>query len=117
MDISEKIKVMQAYIDGSDIESRDKLGLMWAWVDAPCWNWDANEYRIKKYLPIVGRRYKCGNSIRRILAIDDGDLIYKVEGVRDVLHFRWDQVSSSARSLFNKDRLMSTDPFNKSIKY
>ena len=42
------IKVMQAYIDGADIQFYNEH--IYAWVDcpAPIWAWDDNEYRIKE---------------------------------------------------------------------
>lgn len=43
----EAIKVMQAYVDGGDIEMSDKL-LVWQEVFEPFWNWFVADYRIKR---------------------------------------------------------------------
>lgn len=42
----EAIRVMQAYVDGKEVEY--KWGLMdWNSIDKPEWNWSAYDYRIK----------------------------------------------------------------------
>lgn len=52
MNTQQKIAVMQAFVDGKAIESRDKRlsgTAMWAlWVpgDEPNWNWEQLEYRV-----------------------------------------------------------------------
>lgn len=47
----EKIKIMQAYVDGKDIECRliDRVDHEWVHVTTsyPLWNWPCREYRIK----------------------------------------------------------------------
>jgi len=40
---SEAITVMQAYVDGAEIE----IGPEWATVKEPTWTWTYSEYRIK----------------------------------------------------------------------
>jgi hypothetical protein len=40
------IEVMQAYLDGEDIEIRLPQG-NWIQVYGPSWNWDNNDYRVK----------------------------------------------------------------------
>lgn len=49
MTIAEKIKIMQAAIDGAEIEYMKLLpaGGSWYGNSAPAWNWGAYEYRIK----------------------------------------------------------------------
>ena len=41
----EAIRVMQAFVDGKDVES--KYNGEWATIYVPRWNWDNTEYRIK----------------------------------------------------------------------
>lgn len=45
--LEEKIKVMQAYKDGKQIEFKSNIC---DWTDAPfpCWNWTIYDYRIKE---------------------------------------------------------------------
>jgi hypothetical protein len=42
----EAIRVMQAYVDGKEVEISSLLG-KWERATAPWWNWDDREYRIK----------------------------------------------------------------------
>lgn len=53
---AECIKVMQAYLDGKQIEFKDCMG-RWCEVNNPLWNWDSErDYRIKpepKYRPFA----------------------------------------------------------------
>lgn len=44
----EKIKVMQAYLDGKEIECRNKGLITWIYIKEPFWNWDAYEYRVRQ---------------------------------------------------------------------
>lgn len=50
MTTEEMIKVMQAYANGSEIESRKKepLGFPWVWCHTPIWDWSLFSYRIKQ---------------------------------------------------------------------
>ena len=50
----EAIRVMQAYLDGKEVQyrikkcdSRSVLKPDWCDIDAPCWDFDGYEYRIK----------------------------------------------------------------------
>lgn len=51
---AERIKIMQAFVDGKQIEFKDSMG-RWCEAKNPLWNWDSEEkYRIKpesKYRP------------------------------------------------------------------
>ena len=50
--IQEKIAVMQAYVDGKEIETFD--GKVWHHVNIPFWNWNDVDYRVKEepeYVP------------------------------------------------------------------
>lgn len=48
MTTEDKIKVMQAYIDGKEIQCRSILGGEWGdAIDELRWNWDSTDYRIK----------------------------------------------------------------------
>jgi len=49
MSLEDKIKVMQAFADGKTIESkRDFCQLNWVVNLSPRWNWEVEQYRIKK---------------------------------------------------------------------
>jgi hypothetical protein len=48
MNITEQIKVMQAFKDGAEIEARGRTGTRWAKASTPSWNWHCTEYRIKE---------------------------------------------------------------------
>ena len=41
----EAIRVMQAFVDGKEVELW--YGGKWSLVDVPTWNWDDTQYRIK----------------------------------------------------------------------
>lgn len=43
----EQIKVMQAYVDGKEIEFLDSGG-KWCKTSNPAWDWCASDYRIVK---------------------------------------------------------------------
>lgn len=53
---AERIKIMQAFVDGKQIEFKDCMG-RWCEVKNPLWNWDSErKYRIKpepKYRPFA----------------------------------------------------------------
>ena len=42
----EAIRVMQAYVDGKEVEYEHPDGI-WMVTTIPCWNWNSGEYRIK----------------------------------------------------------------------
>ena len=42
----EAIRVMQAYVDGKEVEYEHPDGI-WMLTRTPCWNWNSGEYRIK----------------------------------------------------------------------
>ena len=46
-DIAECIKVMQAYVEGKQIQYVDSETEDWADIESPIWNWDTYDYRIK----------------------------------------------------------------------
>lgn len=53
---AERIKIMQAFVDGKQIEFKDCMG-RWCEAENPLWNWDSGgKYRIKpkpKYRPFA----------------------------------------------------------------
>lgn len=54
MTIKEKIKVMQAFADGKEVEIRHKTTQEFSETKNPTWDWLMNDYRIKeepKYVP------------------------------------------------------------------
>jgi len=49
-----QVGVMQAFLDGAEIESSDWRDDNWKPVSRPCWDWRTNKYRIKRRKPIEG---------------------------------------------------------------
>ena len=43
----ERIEVMQAYVDGAELQVYSDLLYEWVKCPVPIWAWDDNEYRIK----------------------------------------------------------------------
>ena len=48
MNTKEMIEVMQAYVNGKEIEYKSKDNDIWFNVDRPCWDWSIYIYRIKQ---------------------------------------------------------------------
>lgn len=46
--IEEKIKVMQHFANGGEVESSDKDKGNWTNIKEPVWNWNYFDYRIKE---------------------------------------------------------------------
>lgn len=46
-DIAECIKVMQAYVEGKQIQYVDSETEDWTDIESPIWNWDIYDYRVK----------------------------------------------------------------------
>jgi len=46
----EAIKVMQAYVDGREVEYSCRGHSIWEPNEAPCWSWSGCDYRIKPTL-------------------------------------------------------------------
>ncbi len=46
-DIAECIKVMQAYVEGKQIQYVDSETEDWTDIESPIWNWDIYNYRVK----------------------------------------------------------------------
>ena len=76
----EKIEVMQAFIDGKEIEFRlftPTNSMFWRISQTPMWNFDKNEYRIKPsepvyVYPIYKRLKKRPETIIKFTSIDAG---------------------------------------------
>jgi len=47
MTTKEQIEVMQAYLDGKEIEVYNPYTSKWDQIEDPLWNWSTNRYRIK----------------------------------------------------------------------
>lgn len=52
-----KIKIMQAYLDGSVIEARNLLSLTWFIVSNPSWDWASFSFRVAKKPDTVDRTH------------------------------------------------------------
>ena len=49
MELKEMIEVMQHYVNGGEVENKEKHSDDAKWILAcPVWNWDSFDYRIKK---------------------------------------------------------------------
>ena len=46
-DTRRRIEVMQAFVDGKEIQARPYEGGIWSSVNFPEWKWHRNDYRIK----------------------------------------------------------------------
>ena len=61
----EKIKVMQAHLDGAKIQYRHQKGEPWSFTGNPLWNWISHEYRIaeptKEKVKVNAYRAPSGN--------------------------------------------------------
>lgn len=59
MKVSEQIRVMQAYLDGKEIQYRTHSNEIWYDAENPAWDWSNHEYRIKPENKLVP--YDCAN--------------------------------------------------------
>jgi hypothetical protein len=51
--VAEQIKVMQAYLNGKQIEAKSYYSVLdWEVVMCPTWNWYAQDYRVKPEKPL-----------------------------------------------------------------
>lgn len=100
----EKIAVMQAYLDGKNIERRRVDGSIgWHVVETPLWNWEACDYRIYDF-----QREKKRYALKEYLQKGTSLQIDKIEDDGD------------ACKVFLKKTdiaLNEIEKFNKSIKY
>lgn len=75
----EYIKVMQAYVDGAEIDVKIKNGENWVDVGAsPSWDWGTFDYRIKQVELVPGRWYssKIFSCPVRFVAMDGDKYIF-----------------------------------------
>lgn len=74
----EYIKVMQAYVDGAEIEFNVRVIDRFIKVDYPTWDWKQNNYRIKKTELVQGMWYASfyWSYPRRFVAIDGINYIF-----------------------------------------
>ena len=75
----EAIRVMQAYVDGKEVESVGQTGeCCWASNDSPSWNWSGCIYRIKpaaKLRPWTADEVPLGAWIRYKRALHDRSIL------------------------------------------
>jgi hypothetical protein len=48
MNTKEQIEVMQAFVDGKEIEMKTKMSNYWSLIIEPHWDWDHVDYRVKE---------------------------------------------------------------------
>lgn len=86
--IDEMIAVMTAYKEGKKIEVYDYLKQIWIDAEHPCWDWDAEDYRVKsepKYRP-----YANVKEIIKDMQKHGGWLKHKVNGEYMFLTYMYD---------------------------
>lgn len=65
MDTQEKIKVMQAYVDGKAIQCKEYGGAKWFDISSTTWNWHDCQYRIKPIMqPLTSADFPPGTIVR-----------------------------------------------------
>ena len=82
----EAIKVMQAYVDGKEVEVRGLPCSVWMSAGEPCWNWQFMEYRIKPTAtlrPWTADEVPLGAWIRFKKVIDDRRILAWTSTQRD----------------------------------
>ena len=81
----EAIRVMQAYVDGKEVEYEHPDGI-WMLTTTPCWNWNSGEYRIKpaaKLRPWTADEVPLGAWMRCKKVIDDRSILAWTSTQRD----------------------------------
>lgn len=76
MDLKDKIKVMQAYLDGAKIDHRitTTFDPTWKLCSNPMWNWQNVEYRIHKDVPDSNRM--TNRQFAEFIALGNGEFKY-----------------------------------------
>ena len=80
----EAIRVMQAYVDGKELQTM--YGGVWCPINMPRWNWDNTEYRIKpaaKLRPWTADEVPLGAWMRFKKVIDDRSILAWTSTQRD----------------------------------
>jgi len=92
IDTKEMIAVMQAYIDGKQIEYKDKKSNQWLDTQSPVWDWFDCDYRIKPaptYRPynaeemkaLIGKQIKNHKHTVLVIAYDkERSMVYAAPG-------------------------------------
>ena len=104
MNIKDKIKVMQHYASGGEVQVRYNKTSKWLDITDPLWDWDSNTYRIKpepKYRPYFEREAieLIGKVVRRTCFPHSSAMITAVtpvnkDGHKPMLHVSDEYVSS-----------------------
>ena len=82
MTLREKIKVMEAFERGEEIEHRDRLNDMWFESNSPAWNWREFEYRIKpkQKKVVVIEKWLCKTAWDNYFVIEGEKAFFKTGG-------------------------------------
>ena len=73
MTVKEKIEVMQAFVNGKQIEGKSKKSDEWKLVENPVWDWGINEYRVKHepmYRPYINTNEMISDWMKRFGTYD-----------------------------------------------
>ena len=85
MELSEKIKVMQYYDNGGEVESEEKGSDCWGTVNTPCWDWYEFNYRIKEQKQKVTiEKWLMQSTIDKEYRIIETSLVNKVVNFKKV---------------------------------
>ena len=84
--LKEKIEVMQAALDGKEIEFNFGSGWSGFIEDSPVWDWNTNDYRIKQD-PMV----------RYVVVFDDGNNSGRTYKTKEAAVREWGELTSFKR--------------------
>lgn len=104
-EVEKQVKVMQAYLDGKDIEYRYR-GDNKDWVDIqePSWNWHICDYRVKKAFTMPSINWDQVSDKYNYLAIDmDGNAyLYKIQPTKNNYEWYHSSVVGVSHSSFQR---------------
>ena len=86
-DAQDKIEVMQAFIEGKEIQLRRRVsGTNWAISPAPAWAWDSFDYRIKpEHIEIWITYYPHGRPHPILYTVDPTEQVGRSRRVKKIV--------------------------------
>lgn len=84
--VQEKIKVMEHYANGGEIETTYNNGTSWVTVENPAWNWVTCDYRIKEYTYPMWFKSNTSGKIVKFDDISSGTVV-KSDDIHKVGHY------------------------------
>ena len=93
----EAIRVMQAFVDGKEVQSVSRTGVFWTSNNSPSWNWADEDFQIKPTktlrpwtadeVPLgAWMREKQGNDRGMFLMTHTGDQYYRIQLMSEYEH-------------------------------